>query len=123
MKPEPYLSKKGIVIFKRIESFLKKNEVVEGIDSLRLSQLADLFVKFEEANADMNENGITMTTSTGYEQNRPSWNRYKDCLASIDKLAPKFGLTPAEREKLKSFAVESPVDTRTKEGKMMKLLK
>jgi len=120
MKPYFKLTKQGGAIFKKIVSryqVLSKDK--DEMDVYGLTVLAKAFDDFGYASEKLD----TYRDNDEVKGFREMLTLMDKAIVWIAKLGPKFGIGPADRERIKSFTSEPPVDTRTKEGRMKKLLK
>jgi phage terminase small subunit len=98
-----FLSDEGEAIFKRLQKHCKEKLKVFDIDTLELSMLANSFAMYFNAARYCKDNGVSMTfvTEKGtYEQIRPEYSVMKNEYQNILKHGAKFGLNPADREKI-----------------------
>jgi phage terminase small subunit len=98
-----FLSDEGEEIFKRLQKHCKEKLKVFDIDTLELSMLANSFAMYFNAARYCKDNGVSMTfvTEKGtYEQIRPEYSVMKNEYQNILKHGAKFGLNPADREKI-----------------------
>ena len=107
MKPEPFLDSRGIKYFKQIAGVLKARGMDKDEYSLELSMLANEYVKYSDGAMQVTELGYYVTAKSGWQQVAPWVTLQKEALSTIGKLSPKFGLTPADFERIKS-AVKAP---------------
>lgn len=76
---------------------------LDVLDLLTLSELCYSIDTMAEAKADMKENGkiIVIDGKNGaYETTSPSWKLYNDAFKIFLPLSSRFGLNPADRQKL-----------------------
>jgi P27 family predicted phage terminase small subunit len=107
MTPEKYLSKLGLEYFKNIEEILKGRGMDREEFSIELSQLAKQYAMFHECVEEEKKKGKYVEAKTGWQSEAPWVIRQDKALANINKLSPKFGLTPADYEKIKG-AIKAP---------------
>ena len=100
MKPFVKLNKIGSAIFKELVNHLQGHGI-EDIDNLKLTTLAHQFQIYAEAAAKLEE-GFT----NKHDQISPAVSTLDKALNSIIKLSVGFGIDPASREKIQSFAVK-----------------
>ena len=103
MKGQKYLTKEGQKIFNEIAKHLESAGVLE-IDSFKLSALANAFDLHAKCCMDLNKNGYSQETSTGYSQVRAEVTLWQKSMDAILKLSPVFGIDPASREKIMAFS-------------------
>lgn len=108
MKPQSYLTKEAKVIFKNLVSHIDKIGL-EDIDSYRLSDLAHAIDMVQRANYQIN-NPSKPNQSDGVQQTPNGYTQVTGYVTIVDKfskivdtLGAKYGLTPADREKIKGF--------------------
>ena len=104
MKPESYLTKEGKEIFNRILKFVQDKNIVEDIDSLGLSALANAYDLHAKAAEEIGGVGAIQTTPNGYEQVSANFTVWKQTGEYIKNHADKYGLNPSAREKIKSIS-------------------
>jgi len=112
MKPQPFLTPDGIVIFKQLIKHVKKVGLID-IDSFRLSDLANAIDMVQRSsqeinfpsgkNAKMKKNGVQETINgytqvTGHVTVMDKYNKI------VDSIGAKYGLTSADREKISAFS-------------------
>ena len=109
MKPQPYLTTTGKKIFKELISHVEKAKI-EEVDTYRLSDLAQALDMIARCTQEINKptdkkqkNGVQVTANgytqvTGYVTVLDKYNKIAETLGA------KYGLTPADREKIKAFA-------------------
>ena len=100
MKPFVKLNKLGNSIFQELVHHLE-NHGIEDIDNLKLTTLAHQFQIYAEA-AKKLEEGFT----NKHDQISPAVSTLDKALNAIIKLSTGFGIDPASREKIQSFAVK-----------------
>ena len=101
LKPQEYLSKRGVKIFNEILSCINTS-VLQSTDSFGLSVLANNFDLHHETAVYLNKNGISQNTKTGYSAVRAEFTVYQKTGEYIAKHSGMFGLNPEAREKLKN---------------------
>ena len=104
MKPQAYLTDRGVEIFEEILKYIQEKKLDENIDSFELSMLANAFDMHEQACEKMKDEGFTQITANGYSQIRAEFTAWQKTGDYITKHSDKFGLNPAAREKVKAFA-------------------
>lgn len=111
MKPQPGLTKNGKIIFNQLLKFIEKYDL-EDVDSYGLTELAQQLDLAERCRHNINnptnkdqKDGV-QTTSNGYTQVTGYVTVMDKCNTRIEKLGAKYGLTPADRDKIKAFAKE-----------------
>lgn len=115
MKAENYLTKTGIKIFNALTLYLE-GKLIE-VDSMRLSELANAMDMVHRASNKINNpddpkqsDGVQITKN-GYTQVTGYVTVVDKYTKIVDSLGAKFGLTPADREKIKAFTKEDePID-------------
>tara|TARA_Y100001972_G_C7636597_1_gene319657 strand:+ start:624 stop:1001 length:378 start_codon:yes stop_codon:yes gene_type:complete len=123
MKPQEYLSDLGIKYFREIEKILHSRGLDKDEYSIELSILADQYSKHQDANEKAAERekegkpGFYNQFDNGTLQINGYFTMIKESLAVILKLSPKFGLTPADLDKLKNIVGEPK-----KKSKLQKLM-
>jgi phage terminase small subunit len=119
VKPQEYLSKRGIKIFNEILSCINAT-ILQSTDSFVLSVLANNFDLHHEMAAYLNENGVSQQTKTGYSQVRAEYTVYQKTGEYIAKHSGLFGLTPLDQRKIKDMVKEPELENPlTKLQKMM----
>jgi len=107
MKPENYLTDTGKKIFDRLVKMLKSK--IEDIDVFQLSQLADAIdlnqracyaINYPEKGT--NQKDGVQRTPNGYTQVTGQVTVRDKTQKTIDTLSARFGLTPGDREKIKT---------------------
>lgn len=116
MKPQPGLTPNGERIFHELLQHIQKYEK-EQIDSYNLTELAHQYDLAERCRqninspTDKNQKDGVQVTSNGYTQVTGYVTVMDKCNARIEKLGAKYGLTPLDREKIKSaIKEEKPAD-------------
>src|SRR5690606_31400901 len=109
-----FLNTEGKKIYKELEKHCREKLKIMDIDSYELSMLANSFCLYAESARFCNENGvkITFTTEKGgtYSQICPEYTVMKTEYQNILKRSGKFGLNPADRDKIvKSMKEEKKV--------------
>ena len=102
-EPMDYLSKRGRKIFLTIVKHINDHEVIQDIDTLELSMLANAMDAYERSAALCNEKGFTeeVTGKNGtFTQVIPEYGIMKQQYDLILKHSPKYGLTPGDRQKI-----------------------
>ena len=98
-----YLSKNGEMIYKALQKHCEKLKMMEA-DSYELMMLANSFDLHSESAKLCNEDGTVMTITTEkggtYSQVRPEYTVMKNEYQNILKHSAKFGLNPADRDRL-----------------------
>jgi phage terminase small subunit len=99
-----FLSNDGKKILKVLEKHCHEKLKMMEVDSLELSMLANSFYLYAESAKFCNENGVKLTfiTEKGgeYEQIRPEYTVMKTEYQNILKHSGKFGLNPADRDRI-----------------------
>lgn len=112
-----YLSENGKEIYAELQKHCKKLKMMD-IDHLELSMLANSFSMYADAAKLCRDEGVSFTIITEkggeYQQIRPEYSVMKNEYANILKHGGKFGLNPADRDRIfKGMTKEkkkSPVD-------------
>lgn len=86
----------------KVVDFLNKEEKIKEVDEMGLNLLATNYQIYLMALKDITENGISSTGSRGNNIPNPSVKIMNDAQIQITKLFEKFGLSPKDREKLKT---------------------
>lgn len=108
MKPQPGLTDNGKKIFDELVKHIEKYDLKE-IDSYNLTELAHQYDLAERCRNNINypedkkqKDGV-QKTSNGYTQVTGYVTVMDKCNSRIEKLGAKYGMTPADRDKIKSF--------------------
>lgn len=101
MKPQSYLNDLAKSYFTVIAKILESRGMANDAFNIELSMLSNEYAKYESAVKEMNTKGYYTTSKTGWEQISPCMTVQKNAIDTINKLSPKFGLTPADFEKIK----------------------
>jgi phage terminase small subunit len=102
-EPLPYLTKRGRKIFISIAKHIEEKALIEDIDILELSMLANSFDAFERAASFCNEHGFSREIESkqgSFGQIVPEYTVMRNEYTNILKHSPKYGLTPGDREKI-----------------------
>jgi len=109
MKPQPYLTKEGKAIFKELTKHLTGAGILD-IDTYRLSDLAQAMDMVARCTKEIN-NPTDKKQRDGVQQTPNGYTQVTGYVTVVDKyhkiadqLGAKYGLTPADREKIKAFA-------------------
>lgn len=104
-EPGKYLSKRGRTIFYAIVRHIKESNIIQSIDTLELSMLANSLDIYERMSTICNDpdKGFTehVTGKNGtFKQVRPEYGIMKQQYDLVLKHSGKYGLTPGDREKI-----------------------
>jgi len=102
-EPLPYLSARGRKIFYKIVKHITENDLIQDIDVMELSMLANSFDTFEIAAAKCNVDGLInpVTGKNGtFDQVSPYYSIVKNEYGNIMKHSMQFGLSPGTRIKI-----------------------
>src|SRR6478609_6475790 len=101
-----YLSDRGKVVLAMIIEHCKECKLPVERLKLEASMLANSFALYEESAQFVNEKGPSMEFQTEkggvYQQIRPGYTVMTKEYANVLKHAPKFGLNPADFDKIKT---------------------
>lgn len=105
LEPMEYLTKRGRKIFFNISKHVKDAGILFDIDVFELSMLANSFDIYERMSAFCNDekNGFTDLVENqkgSSKQVRPEYTIMKNEYSNIMSMAPKYGLTPGDRQKI-----------------------
>ena len=121
MIPEEGLTENGKDIFKELVKHVKKAGL-EDVDKFGLTELAQSFDLLERSRQNINfpkakdqQDGVQVTAN-GYTQVTGYVTVRDKCLAQIEKLGAKYGLTPKDRAGIEAF---SKSDTKTPASKKL----
>ncbi len=84
----------------RLAPDLVRLGLLTPIDRIEFSMICQCWALYEEANKDIQENGTTFTTETGYQGPRPSVALMVKMMDKIIQLGAKFGLSPSDRARI-----------------------
>lgn len=102
-----FLTPEGVIFYKNIVSHCKKYGI-EEVDHMEMSMLANAFALYIKYATICNQDGGAIQSfETGYQQVSPEYNIMKQQYDLIMKHSHKFGLTPADREKIFSSVKSS----------------
>ncbi len=102
-KPAEYLSPKGRRIFLDIIKHILDKDVIEDIDTLELSMLANSLDVYANMAAICNEKGFSeeVTGKNGtFKQIVPEYTIMRNEYQNVLKHSGKYGLTPGDRAKI-----------------------
>jgi len=118
----PYfkLSERGQKIFDLIKKHLDGQK--EDVDVYGLTVLAQAFDDFAEGVELIKKEGMYYTNRNNQRVLHPAVSVKDKAVTWIFKLAPKFGISPADREKIQSFATKER-DKRFRDSKILSLLR
>lgn len=106
-----FLSKNGLLIFEELQKHCGERMKMYDVDKFELAMLANAFDMYSEAAKYCTEHGAKMTIQTErgtYYQICPEYTVMKSEYANILKHGGKFGLNPADRERIfKSLAKDT----------------
>jgi phage terminase small subunit len=107
MKESDFIKKNPLAMqyFKGLCKILKERGMDDVAYSNELSIIACEYSIYHNAVLEMNEKGTQMTYPTGAQAVGTWMTVRKDALSQIQKLTPKFGLTPVDFEKIKAHVV------------------
>ncbi len=105
-KPPPWMGAYGKKEWKRILPLLEKNGLLTDADYMALSGYCQSVDTWVEAEKLKRTEGLTATTSKGFEIQHPAVSIASNALASMLKFAREFGLTPSSRADLKAERFE-----------------
>ena len=105
-KPQGYLTKEGVQIYKEICRLLEGYEALEEADTFILSMAAHYLYLF---NAHAGEDPI-QTFPNGTKQVSPAHTIMKDAREGFIKLSAKIGLSNKDRELMLKFKVKKQED-------------
>lgn len=95
-----FLSERGISIFRMIKNHCRKYGITD-VDHMEMAMLANSFDKYAINAKFCMENGDTQHPKEGgWDQVRPEYSIMKFEYQNILKHSGKFGLNPADREKI-----------------------
>ena len=101
---EGYLNERGKEILEMILNHCRDCKLPRDQMKFEASMLANSFALYEECAKHCNENGVTMEFQTEkggvYQQIRPEYTAMKNEDQNILKHSPKFGLNPADFDKI-----------------------
>lgn len=103
VNPPPDLGEAGSSAWNVIVKRYTNIGALDVLDLLSLSELSYVIDAMHEAKAEMKEHGkiITIDGKNGaYETLSPSWKLYNDAFKIFITLSSRFGLNPADRQKL-----------------------
>ncbi len=103
MTPQNYLNELGKEYFYRVAEILESRGMAKEEFSIELSMLCNEYAKYEMAVIKTNKEGEYQTAKTGWLQIAPWITVQKEALATVQKLSPKYGMTPADFEKIKDY--------------------
>lgn len=98
-----HLNQNGKVIYEQLEAHCREKLGMQEVDIFVLSALANSLALYIEVAESVNNEGYSNTyvTSKGtWVQIRPEYTVMNRELDNIRKLSERFGLTPADREKI-----------------------
>lgn len=104
-QPADYLTKDGKRIFKEIVKHVTDKGIIEDIDVMELSMLANSFDLYSQCASKCNEvDGGYIRPVTGkngtFDAVAPEYSIMKNEYTNILKHSPKFGLNPGDRAKI-----------------------
>ena len=102
-EPAGYLTKRGRKIFQEIITHIRDSNIIQDIDTLELSMLANSFDVYERMAQQLNEEGFSeevITKNGSFKQIVPEYTVMKNEYANVLKHSGKFGLTPGDRQKI-----------------------
>jgi phage terminase small subunit len=95
-----FLTERGVLIYKAIRNHCKKYGITD-VDLMEMAILANSFDLYATNAKICNESGHTQHPKEGgWDQVRPEYTIMKFEYANILKHSGKFGLNPADREKI-----------------------
>lgn len=103
VKPPKWLTPEGKKEFRRLAKLLLEVDLVTNADVDMLAVLANTIVTYQEADAAIREQGLTVTECTRYgekEVAHPLLAQRRQLADQIRALAGEFGLTPSARARL-----------------------
>jgi len=107
-----FLSKNGLLIFQELEKHCSEKMKMYEVDKFELAMLANSFDLYATAAKYCSEHGTKMTILTErgtYFQINPEYTVMRGEYANVLKHSGKFGLNPADRERIfKSLANAKP---------------
>ena len=106
MKPQSYLNPLAKKYFRAIEKILKGRGMDDDAFSIELSTLATELAKYQEANEMAAKHGFYNQYENKTFQVNAFHTMTKDAFNAMKYLSPKFGLNPADFEKIKSAVKE-----------------
>ena len=115
MKPTKFVNDLGKEYFDALFSILKKRGIADSSYEIELSILSMEYAKYHEAIKNGEEEGYYNRFQNGQVQVNAHHTRCKDALASIQKLSPKFGLTPKDYDSIKSQIKEEKLKPKFKD--------
>ncbi len=102
-EPESFLTKAGRTIFFAIIRHIKDKEIIDDIDTLELSMLANSMEVYMRMADICNKEGFTVevTGKNGtFEMIRSEYTVMRNEYQNVLKHSGKFGLTPGDRHKI-----------------------
>lgn len=102
-EPLGYLTKRGRKIFYEIVRHVRDHGLLQDVDVLELSMLANSYDCFERAAKYCNDNGFSREIEAkqgSFGQIIPEYTVMRNEYGNILKHSPKYGLTPGDREKI-----------------------
>lgn len=103
-----HLSLEGQKVWDALCGKLVDMGVLTGFDGYVLSMFCETFTRWNTLRQYLQEHGDSYQSETGLCKIRPEVQSLKECLASLDVLSAKFGLSPRDREKLTVRPQEEP---------------
>lgn len=101
MKPQSYLTKRGVTFFKQIVKHLDGKTV--DTDSFIISQAAQCLDMMYGASEQINKSGYVQPTKNGYDVINGHFTAWKESNNRFEKYIRELGLSPAAREKIAAF--------------------
>lgn len=93
-----WLDKEAKELWKMVTSEIGDN--LNAVDLTSLECYVNAYSKWRKAETYLAENGMVMTTSTGYRQQQPEVAISKQAMADMRAYEKELGLTPAARSRI-----------------------
>jgi P27 family predicted phage terminase small subunit len=84
----------------RVLPELERLGLITLVDAAALAGYCLAWAQLRQAQGILEEHGLTMTTASGYEQQRPEVSIVHKCLGLIKSFSAEFGFTPSARGRM-----------------------
>ena len=96
-----WLSRRAKAEWKRLAVELAELKIVAKVDRNALAALCDAVAELADANDVLEREGLFITTPQGFRQAHPAVSIRRNAREAVRKLSAVFGLTPADRSKVR----------------------
>lgn len=97
----PWMNDEAKKMWRRLVPELEKLQLYTVVDWVAMAMLCETYALYIDQVKEINRQGTTFVTETGYEGIRPCVSIARKALKDLESLLCEFGLTPASRSRIK----------------------